>query len=150
MDIDLALSALAEERIAQLARDSVDGRETGGILLGHDVTVSRLEVIAAGEAGPHAERRRDFFRRDLNAAARFAADMWASRRMVWVGEWHTHLNGWHAPSHLDLETYRRFLADPSLGFDVFVALIVVATDGDWRDVQIVPWLVYSDSLMLVG
>lgn len=43
-----------------------------------------------------------------------------------------------------------FLADPRLGFDVFVALIVVATAYDWRDVRIVPWLVYSDNLVLVG
>ena len=61
--------------IAREASASTDGRETGGILLGFDASeLGELLVMEAGGPGPKAERRADYFRRDLNHAREVADD----------------------------------------------------------------------------
>lgn len=82
-----------------LAPESADGRETGGILLGRGPDadgVVRVEI--AGDAGPRADRRPDFFLRDLSHARELADGAWKRSRAVWVGEWHTHPTGGPEPS----------------------------------------------------
>jgi integrative and conjugative element protein (TIGR02256 family) len=107
---DVALEAILKEAIA-----SRDGNETGGILLGHDVDAAgTIVVMEAGDPGPGAVRRRDFFRRDLDHAQRLADEAFRRNQAVWVGEWHTHVVGDDVPSGLDLKTYRGFLADSEL------------------------------------
>jgi hypothetical protein len=46
------------------------------------------------------------------------------------------------PSGLDLETYRGFLADSELGFEVFLSIIVTTKEeGQWQDCRLTPWAI---------
>lgn len=134
------LSADALASIAQHAAASADGRETGGILLGYDANeLGATLVMEAGDPGPNAERRRDFFQRDLAHAQRLADDAFSRSCSRWIGEWHTHPNGVLVPSRRDMRTYRSFLRDLGLDFGTFLALIVGPDGDDWTRPRAVAW-----------
>jgi integrative and conjugative element protein (TIGR02256 family) len=118
----VVLTRRAASALSRHARESADGRETGGILLGHmlgrEVLVSRAEG-----PGPGAFRSANAFIRDLGQAQAAAVDAWERERAVWIGEWHTHPRSGLFPSDVDLGTYRRHLADPELGLSSFLAVI---------------------------
>lgn len=120
----LAVSKVALRDIAKEAARSLDGLETGGILLGVD-TGERLELRHAGGPGPGARRGKRYFLRDLAHAQRLAEAVWALDGSQWIGEWHTHPSGTPQPSRLDMDSYRRHLRDPDLNLDRFVSMIVV-------------------------
>jgi integrative and conjugative element protein (TIGR02256 family) len=139
---DVLIAEHARRSIVRIARESTDGLETGGILLGRgpdDLGVVRVEQ--AGDPGPDAVRRSDYFLRDLEHANRLADYAWQRHQLVWVGEWHTHLEPIPYPSPADLQTYRRLLSEPELQFDSFIAVIVTAasTEG-WEKPTLTPWL----------
>lgn len=124
-DYSVRLSAAAERSIRCHACASEDGRETGGILLGRDPDARRvLEVTEAGGPGPRADRRPDFFLRDLEHARELGRTAWERDRTQWVGEWHTHPAGGSEPSERDISTYWNILDHPDLEFEAFVAVIV--------------------------
>jgi integrative and conjugative element protein (TIGR02256 family) len=128
--------------IAAKAATSSDGRETGGILLGFEASgLGEVLVLEAGGPGPDAERRRDFFCRDLGHAQRLANDAFLRTTARWIGEWHTHPHGALVPSRKDLRTYRGFLRDPELAFENFVAVIVGSGDSGWKRPRATAWLV---------
>lgn len=143
MTITVKVDDLALQTILNEAHASRDGKETGGILLGHDLdSTGAIAVIEAGDPGPRAVRRRDFFRRDLNHAQRLADDAFRHHEAVWVGEWHTHVLGNDVPSDLDLKTYRGFLGDSELGFEIFLAIIVTTKEeGRWQTCRLTTWAV---------
>lgn len=123
--MEVVISPIARRLIAREASASVDGRETGGLLLGFDPDRnSRIVITQAGDAGPAAIRRPDFFNRDLGHAQELAEAAYRLDHSVWIGDWHTHPMGGAEPSWKDLDTYGRFLAADDLGFVVFVAIIV--------------------------
>jgi integrative and conjugative element protein (TIGR02256 family) len=130
----------AESRIRQLAAESDDGRETGGILIGRGPDADNvITVERAGDPGPKAERRPEYFLRDLAHAQELAATAWQEDEGVWVGEWHTHPTGAATPSARDLTTYAGLLADPELAFGTFVSIIVVP-DPDWAKTRLLIWV----------
>ena len=104
-----------------------DGMETGGILLGH-VTDGTALVRYAGDPGPRAVRRRDFFLRDLDHAQELADAAFDTDGSIWIGEWHSHVEAPLVPSKRDLTTYALLLADDELGFDILISLIVGESD----------------------
>jgi integrative and conjugative element protein (TIGR02256 family) len=136
---------LAHDAVATIAREaatSSDGCETGGILLGFDADeLGDMLVMEAGGPGPGAERRSDFFRRDLGHAQRLAEEAYAQTTARWLGEWHTHPHGALSPSRLDLRTYRGFLRDPELHFETFLAVIIGPHDGRWENPRAAAWLI---------
>ena len=133
----------AERRIREFAAESEDGRETGGILLGRGPDAGNVITVEhAGDPGPDAERRRDYFLRDLAHARELADAAWAEAEAVWVGEWHTHPTGPPTPSARDLVTYAALLADPELLFGTFVSIIVIP-DPDWKSPRLLTWVLGS-------
>jgi integrative and conjugative element protein (TIGR02256 family) len=133
----------AERRIREQAASSEDGRETGGILLGRGPdTENVITVECAGDPGPTAERRPDYFLRDLAHAREVAGAAWQETEAVWVGEWHTHPTGPAIPSARDLVTYAGLLADPALSFRAFVSIIVVPAP-DWNNPRLLTWVLGS-------
>ena len=138
---DVALSAIAREALR-----SVDGLETGGILLGDDAT-DGIVIRHAGGPGPKATRGERTFMRDLDHARRLADSAWSEDRSQWIGEWHTHPTGGLSPSEVDLHSYMRHLHDPELGFDKFVA-IIAGFDSSAR-VVVATWLVERDRIVAV-
>ncbi len=112
------LRSAAARVIAEEAKASADGTETGGILLGQDHGET-LVVTVAGDPGPNAQRACSRFKRDLAHAQVLADQAYERDGSVWIGEWHTHPRGPVEPSELDCRTYASHLADASLGFDQF-------------------------------
>lgn len=131
----------ALEMLRREAVRAADGMETGGMLLGHDPDGEGVAVIStAGGPGPRAERSSTFFRRDLHHAQDLASEAFHRSGALWIGEWHTHLVGGTHPSQLDLQTYKQFLSDPELHFEVFFAVIACpGADGGWTDPHIAVW-----------
>lgn len=127
--------------IAREAPASADGRETGGILLGQDLG-RRLVVTVAGDPGPMADRRPDGFVRDLDHARRLGDAAYERDGSVWIGEWHTHPGGPVTPSPTDMKTYDRLLADPDLGFERVLSLIVTPCPvHGWEETSVTAWIV---------
>jgi integrative and conjugative element protein (TIGR02256 family) len=122
---------------------SMDGRETGGILLGHDPTADGgIEVTIAGDPGPAANRRSNGFTRDLAHAQRLADEAYAHDGSVWVGEWHTHPMGPPTPSSDDMTTYRNLFARDELDFERIVSFIVTPSPaGGWHQPLLWSWLI---------
>jgi len=132
----------ADQAIRTLAPNAADGRETGGILLGRGPDhTGAIRVEQAGDAGPKAIRRPNFFLRDLKHARALADEAWERDGAVWIGEWHTHLEGSGDPSDADLDTYVRLLATADLQFDVFVSIISTPGEADgWDSPDLWPWV----------
>lgn len=121
-----------------------DGRETGGILLGHHHDLPRplLDVVHTGDAGPRAIRQATLFRRDVAYAQAVADLAYSTDGSIWLGEWHTHPGGPARPSRLDLTSYRRMLGDPELAFTFFLAVIVLPGQADgWHRPRLTGWVV---------
>lgn len=138
---DVALTVIAREALR-----SVDGLETGGILLGADTT-DGAGIRHAGDAGPNAKRGERTFLRDLDHAQHLADSAWLEDGSQWIGEWHTHPAGELAPSDLDLHSYMRHLHDAELGLDQFVAII--AGFGSSAGVVMTTWLIERDRIRSV-
>src|SRR4051794_13110855 len=69
----VVMTATALTALACCAGASADGRETGGIVLGHDGGLGGdIHVRHCGDAGPTAVRRRNRFSRDVAHAQRLA------------------------------------------------------------------------------
>jgi integrative and conjugative element protein (TIGR02256 family) len=138
------LSAAAAASIVEYTTASADGSETGGILLGYDETeLGEMMVMHAGDAGPNAERRADFFQRDLAYAQQHADTAYEETCSYWIGEWHTHPDGHLAPSSTDLRTYHDLLRDPELLFQTFLALIVGPGADGWTSPTVAAWTIES-------
>jgi integrative and conjugative element protein (TIGR02256 family) len=128
--------------IVTAAVTAEDGRETGGILLGHDASESVIRVRRAGDAGADAIRRPERFVRDAAHAQRLADAAFAEDGSVWVGEWHTHPVGQTRPSATDVAGYAALLDDRALGLARFVSVVVTANgDHGWTRPVLTPWLV---------
>ncbi|MGH3874695.1 MAG: Mov34/MPN/PAD-1 family protein [Pseudonocardiaceae bacterium] len=134
------LAPSAAMTIRDEALRSVDGNETGGLLLGQVDTDATAWVRSAGDPGPAAVHRPAFFLRDLHHAQRLAAEAFARDGSESIGEWHTHPDATPTPSARDRHTYLRFLTDPQLCFDAFVALIIVAPAGVWHQPEAHAWV----------
>jgi integrative and conjugative element protein (TIGR02256 family) len=140
--VSIALVLGVGDAIKAMARESADGRETGGILLGRGPDEDGVVLVErAGDPGPNARREPGFFLRDLEHAQRLADEAWDESKAIWVGEWHTHVHGDSRPSATDLGTYASLLAAADLHFDVFVSIIVVPdAERDWEEPWLAPWL----------
>ena len=142
MTLQVALRPPARHAIRELARESQDGRETGGILLGRGPNPAGVvEIIQAGDPGPNAIRCADRFMRDLEHAQRLAHDAWETHAIEWIGEWHTHPTSGPTPSQRDLTTYVELLRDENLGFSIFVSVIVTPDpDEGWNEPTLTTWV----------
>jgi hypothetical protein len=131
-----AFSVLRKEASA-----ASDGLETGGILLGcDDVSTLETHVNLLGGPGPNAQRRPDFFCRDLAHAVGLGDEAYSRDGSLWVGEWHTHPGSLVRPSRRDLSTYRVFLEDLALGFEHCASIIVTSADS-WETVECTGWVI---------
>lgn len=149
----LHMHPAAYASIAATAPAAHDGRETGGVLLGHEVdgdtpgVAGRIEVRRAGDPGPNAVRTPTRFVRDAHHAQRLADLAYAADRSVWIGEWHTHPGGQTSPSPTDLGSYITLLDDVALRLERFVTVIVVASpEQGWHAPVLAPWLVTSSEV----
>jgi integrative and conjugative element protein (TIGR02256 family) len=144
--VSVLISARVLRMIERSAAVAADGREIGGILLGFDAPVQeRFWVTEASEAGPVAERRPTYFRRDLDFVSWVAERAFAIDGSQWIGDWHTHPGGPPEPSGTDLASWREALAASDLS--VFLALILVpGAERGWEHPSRQAWAVTAASL----
>ena len=136
----VVITPTAVEDLAQHAAMSADGRETGGIVLGHDGGLAGdIHVRHCGDAGPAALRRSSRFSRDVAHAQRLADAAADADGSTWIGEWHTHLVALPVPSDADLRTYRRLLDDPDTGLTRLLTLIVLRGTAGWDAPVLFAW-----------
>jgi integrative and conjugative element protein (TIGR02256 family) len=135
------LTASAAENLGRYARDSSDGLETGGILLGNDHGLGGDFVVTlCGDAGSAAVRRRNRFRRDVAHAQRLADEAFDRDGSAWIGEWHTHVVGDEVPSKADVRTYRGLLEDPDAQLNRLLTIIVRPHEEDgWCQPAMFAW-----------
>ncbi len=126
----IVMGRTCRRRVAVLARQSSDGLETGGALFGKATARGVREITHSCSAGPNADRRPDYFLRDLVHTQREALRLYQLDGSEWIGEWHTHPSGELLPSPRDLQTYLAHLGDPELEFSCFIALLV-APQRNW-------------------
>jgi integrative and conjugative element protein (TIGR02256 family) len=136
--LTVSITESARAVIARESLRSLDGSETGGILLGTD-SPEGIVIRHAGGPGPNARRSSCTFLRDRDHAQQLADAAWRRDRSQWIGEWHTHPSSELIPSDLDLDSYRHHLHDPDLELDHFVALIVGLHTN--RGITVATWLV---------
>lgn len=143
----VTISADAARTITGESKASADGKETGGILLGHDNS-DGIHIRRAGSPGPAAQRSKRRFLRDLQHSRDLADAVYDLDGSVWIGEWHTHPKGPVEPSATDLTTYAAHLSNASLGFDRFLACIVVpCPEHRWAHVNLFAWVISGSSVL---
>jgi integrative and conjugative element protein (TIGR02256 family) len=137
----VVMTTTALTALARCAGASADGRETGGIVLGHDGGLGGdIHVRHCGDAGPAAVRRPNRFSRDVAHAQRLADAAAVADGSAWIGEWHTHLVDLPTPSETDLRTYRRLLDDPDTGLTRMLAIIVLPdAEAGWQRPAVSAW-----------
>ena len=146
-DSEVPVVRIAEDAVETITREaqrSLDGLETGGVLLGVDLG-GEISVLHAGGPGPDARREPNRFLRDTLHATELALEAWQEDRSQWIGEWHTHPTGELSPSPIDLESYLRHLADPELHLDRFLSLVL--STSQTAPILAVAWLIYPSHLM---
>ena len=142
---EVLITRSALEAIVNESARRTDNIETGGILLGWAAHSRHpISIRWAGGPGPNALHEARRFLRDREFAQQLADEAWNNDRSVWLGEWHTHPYGGHAPSGLDLQSYLQHLSDPDLGFDVFLSLIALPLED--HSLAVITWLITRSTL----
>lgn len=104
-----AFDLMRQETLRYAAED----QETGGIMIGKWLDAATVLVVAATEAGPHADHQKFTFAIDVDFA-NSELDRWVGQYpgVDYIGEWHKHRPALHYPSGGDLYTARHLLSDP--------------------------------------
>ena len=145
---DVCLTQSAHKQLLAESQTSLDGNETGGILLGYDLGMgSGFSIQHCGDPGPDAVRGPALFHRDLEHARTVAERAARVDGSAWIGEWHTHLLELSAPSDHDLTTYSALLIDTEIRFPRLLSLIVLPnSDGSWLTPRIFAWSITLTSM----
>ena len=133
-EVWLAQESAYEVIISETANSP--GMETGGILVGRQVTYrgqSVLVVLAASGPGQSAQRSAISFAPDLDSHLA-ALDAWRQRyaryEVDFVGEWHKHPHGLPRPTAGDVRQARAILRDPDYVLPHGGVLIPIAQFGE--------------------
>jgi integrative and conjugative element protein (TIGR02256 family) len=113
---------------------SMNGRETGGILLGYALDATTLRITRASPPGPRALHRRFSFSRDTRFLQKYLDSIHdrTEGREDYVGEWHVHPALEAPPSRTDRRSLWRIARRKNYATDNPVLLIVEHTPAERR------------------
>jgi integrative and conjugative element protein (TIGR02256 family) len=113
---------------------SIPGCETGGILLGHRVNETTLEITRATPPGPRAKHGPFSFRRDTPFLQRYLDDLYdrSEGQEDYVGEWHVHPALDAPPSRTDRRSLWRIARQRNYATENPVLVIVERTARERR------------------
>lgn len=96
--------------------------EAGGQLFG---TINAAQVCVIQASGPYSGDERSRYRYRSNpAAAQRAIDDRHRRRLLYLGEWHTHAEDYPSASSLDDDAMRRLICCSQLNSNALLMMIV--------------------------
>ena len=126
---------ISQELLAALAAEATRTAplETGGVLLGYVAPISdELVVTHVLGPGPNAIHERQRFVPDHEYHARMVAQMYAksSRRLAYLGDWHTHPGGEPLLSTTDRSTLKR-IATSAAARCRRPVLLILSPGPDW-------------------
>lgn len=80
--------------------------ETGGVLAGYTNESGNVVITHASGPGPNAIKLPTKFEKDIEYCQAFLDDLFTStnKKIVYVGEWHSHPNGCNHPSGTDIKS----------------------------------------------
>lgn len=113
---------------------SISARETGGILLGHALDETTLELTRASPPGPRAVHRPLSFLRDTRFLQKYLDNIYISSegQEDYVGEWHVHPALEAPPSRTDRRSLWRIARRKSYATINPILLIVEQTQAERR------------------
>ncbi|WP_459872842.1 Mov34/MPN/PAD-1 family protein [Endothiovibrio diazotrophicus] len=101
--------------------------EAGGQLFG---IINARQVCVTEASGPYASDERSRHRYRSNpAAAQRAIEDYHTRRLLYLGEWHTHAEDHPSASNLDNDAMRRLMASSQLNSSALLMMIVGRVPG---------------------
>jgi integrative and conjugative element protein (TIGR02256 family) len=111
-----------------------EGKETGGIVIGHyNDRHDRAIVTAVSLAPPDSRSGRTWFARGAAGLQAWIDRLWRSRRDYYLGEWHFHPFASAQSSPTDLAQMRAFAESPLLRCPEPVLLIIGGDPvGTWE------------------
>lgn len=129
--------SLPSEQITQmlLCCQASNGKETGGVLVGH-YTPSHDCAVVTEVSGPPADSRasRIRFQRGVHGLKQWLTSLWKrSQRQYYLGEWHSHPYANPYPSEDDCSQMREIAALPEYHCPEPL-LIIIGGDpqGEWQ------------------
>lgn len=113
---------------------SINGQETGGILLGHALDATTLRITKASPPGPRALHRRFSFSRDPRFLQQYLDGIHdrSEGREDYVGEWHVHPALDSPPSPTDRRSLWRIARRKNYATDNPILVIVEQTSTQRR------------------
>jgi integrative and conjugative element protein (TIGR02256 family) len=113
---------------------SMPGCETGGILIGHRLDDTTIQITRASPPGPRAKHGPFTFSRDTEFLQRYLDDLHhrSTGKEDYVGEWHVHRALDAPPSRTDRRSMRRIARRSNYAIDSPVLVIVEYTPRERR------------------
>jgi integrative and conjugative element protein (TIGR02256 family) len=111
-----------------------DPQETGGVLVGYRGEGGDLVVTAAVGPGPNARHGAFTFVPDHEFQEAEIARLYeqSGRRVIYLGDWHSHPRGSCSPSLMDRRTLRGIARDPDARIPEPLMVIIAGSPGSWR------------------
>lgn len=118
----LLISRPALQYVGRHSQSTPWATEAGGQLFG---TIDAAHVCVIEASGPYAGDERSRYRYRSNpAAAQRAIDDRHRRRLLYLGEWHTHAEDYPSASSLDDDAMRRLICCSQLNSNALLMMIV--------------------------
>jgi integrative and conjugative element protein (TIGR02256 family) len=103
--------------------------ETGGMLIGYQADDASVVVTEIIGPGPNAKHTRMSFRPDHDYQQQRLDDLFrhSNGKTTYIGDWHTHPNGFNALSRKDMRVLRRIAETPEAQTEHPVMLVLATS-----------------------
>jgi integrative and conjugative element protein (TIGR02256 family) len=103
--VNVTISKAALEEMRDMVKDK-KGIETGGVLAGVIDSSGNIKITHASGPGPKAVHSRIKFEKDIEFCQNFLDKLFldTNKKMVYVGEWHSHPSSDNRPSSIDIKS----------------------------------------------
>lgn len=133
----LNISQEAYDLILKTTKDSTEV-ETGGILIGQDISPLKVNISHATLPGPKAYHSRTKFLRDTEYCSNILREYYETHGVDYVGEWHSHIVTLRGISAGDIATLSSIMYDPDYNFNAFACIVALLNN---ENVELIGYIV---------
>lgn len=103
--------------------------ETGGVLAGYYDANNNIIVLNVSGPGPNAVRTASRFEKDIDFCQNFLNELYinSNKKIVYVGEWHSHTSKRNLPSNTDLDSLTKISLQENY-LTEFPIMIIISND----------------------